>query len=137
MQYRHGCRNGGEDPQGPTGRHIGVECDKPYDRDGCRDCEHSMQAYGSDVGVDVDRPIDTERGVLLGGNKEARGSEDVKGQALRPPWFSDGGRHVPSAHQETEYARGRQDESEGGIHWHEFLRDLESGPAWEGWWFAR
>ena len=49
----------------------------------------------------------------------------------RPPRFSGGGRHIPPAHQETESARGYQDESEGGIHWHDL--DFESDPGRAGW----
>ena len=52
---------------------------------------------------------------------EARGSEEVKGRTLHPLRFSDGRRQIPSAYQETESPCTCQDESEGGIHEHEFF----------------
>ena len=69
--------------------------------------------------VDIDRPINTERGVFLTCDDEAGDSEETNGRTLRPFRLSGGRRQVPSAHQETEAARDRKDESEGGIHEHE------------------
>ena len=82
-----------------------------------------MQTDGPDVGVEIDRPINTERGVLLARYHEAGESEEAKGRTLRRFRPSGGRRQIPSAHQEAEAARRCQDESEGRIHDHE-LSDL-------------
>jgi hypothetical protein len=52
--------------------------------------------------------------VFLTGDDEAGDSEETNGRTLRPLRLSGGRRQVPSAHQETEAAHGRNYESEGG-----------------------
>ena len=121
IQYHHGGREAGVGPQEPTGRHIGVQRDEPYDGHRCHGREYRMQANGSKVGFGIDGPVYTERSVLLARDDEARGSEEAKGQTLHPLRFSDGRRQIPSANQETESPCTCQDESEGGIHEHEFF----------------